>query len=82
MVHLGPPSSLVQYVQESGSAVRNGNSPVALLLCGTQSIKLYYAKKQDVNIINYLKIFFIKLTMNFWMSCVSAVTFVKKDVHV
>ena len=34
IVHFGPPSSVIQYVQESGRVGRNGNSSVALLLCG------------------------------------------------
>ena len=34
VMHFGPPSSVVQYVQESGRGGRNGNSSVALLLCG------------------------------------------------
>ena len=34
VVHIGPPSSLVQYVQESGRVGRNGTSSVALLLYG------------------------------------------------
>ena len=32
VVHLGSPSCLVQYVQETGSGGRNGNPSVALLL--------------------------------------------------
>jgi len=34
VVHFGPPTSVIQYVQESGRARRNGQSSVALLLCG------------------------------------------------
>ena len=34
IIHLGPPSCLVQYVQETGRGGRNGNPSVAVLLCG------------------------------------------------
>lgn len=34
IIHFGPSSSVIQYVQESGRGGRNGNSSVALLLCG------------------------------------------------
>ena len=34
VVHFGPATSVIQYVQESGRAGRNGESSVALLLCG------------------------------------------------
>ena len=34
IVHFGPLSSVIQYIQESGRVGRNGDSAVALLLCG------------------------------------------------
>jgi len=45
VVHLGPPSSLVQYVQESGRVGRNGAFSVALLLYGTPGKHLQTAMK-------------------------------------
>lgn len=34
VIHFGPPTTGIQYVQESGRAGRNGQSSVAVLLCG------------------------------------------------
>ena len=39
IVHLGPPSCLVQYVQETGRGGRSGNPSVALLLYGKKAEK-------------------------------------------
>ena len=53
VVHPGPPSCLIQYVQETGRCGRNGNPSVALLLYGKhgkhlkQSMKGYCANSTE-----------------------------------
>ena len=53
VVHLGPPSCSVQYVQETGRGGRNGNPSVALLLYGKhdkhikQSMKNYCTNSKE-----------------------------------
>jgi len=64
VVHLGPPSSLVQYVQESGRVGQDGYSFVALLLHGSASehvqqlMKSYCTNKTECRCNKLFKDFF------------------------
>jgi len=87
-MHFGPPSSAVQYVQDSGRGGRNGNSLVALLLCGKpekiqkNALNHIVLIQQSADKTFYLKTFSFTKKMNFLKISACVVMFVKRFAHV